>query len=392
MGLRRNKWKSICNLLLATYAAVGAAISLAIAVLKPSYGTWISPNGGRLTPATSDMLFSLFAKSIEIASSGVYVHFLGQFLTRRSLQRGISITDMTLREWLSQPAEIIFHWGNIKYAGTTILGSTSFLAAAAVYFFTTASNSLVSPHIASGKWESTQLYGNVQQDFGNNIMLKQNCWAPLDSKLDTLNPGESCVNVLAAGISNQDLNNYMKTWSGLLGPRNITQNFNSRPPPTSSILGDTSVTGSWVQIWSSNVTFNFAKWGRVVNNITLSMPHPVVSYASADPKNDLPQADPGSAFGGISVKASVLSPSTNTLCVNMQQSEVEPLVYVEWPNARVNTSTPIADHKNAAQDWEKDIPADMASLQNNISQTGVESIFQWGPVYNNRFPPVFPQV
>jgi hypothetical protein len=382
----KTDWRSIGNLLLAIYATLSSAISLAIAIWQPRYGTWISPTG-RLTPSTANLLFSLFAKSIEIASSGVYINFLGQFLTRRFLQsRGITLPDIAVREWVHQPGFVICDWENLKHASTTVLGFTSLLAAVAIYFFTTASNSLVSPHLALGNWGSTQFSGNVQQNFGNVIVLKKECWAGIDARLDGQNIGESCANVLASGLANQDFNNYMKQWSqAVIGGSNTSSNLSNRPSASSSIFTDTKVQGSWVQESSSDISANFAMYGRVVNNITLSMPHPVVYYSA---QVEFPDPVKGSGFGEHTVKASVVSPTSNTLCVNMQQSEVAPLVYVEWPNARFTNST--NGHKIAANDWYKDVTANI-SLQSNISQTQVETIFKWGSVYN-RSPPVFPQV
>ncbi|TVY17838.1 hypothetical protein LARI1_G002684 [Lachnellula arida] len=380
----KTDWRSIANLLLAIYATLSSTLSLAIAVWQPRYGKWISPTG-HLTPSTADLLFSLFAKSIEIASSGVYINFLGQFLTRRSLRsRGMSLADIAVREWIIQPGLVIFQWENLKYATTTLLGFTSLLSAFAIYFFTTASNSLVSPHIALSKWESAQFLGQIQQNFGNLPVMKKECWAPIDAYLDSQNVGESCVNVLASGLSNQDFNEFMKEWSReVMGGDTDLSNLSSRPSPTSSIFTDTIVGGSWVQKSSSDISANFDKYGRVVNNITLSMPHPVVFYSA---QVEFPKPIRGTGFGEHTIRASVVSPTSNTLCVNMKKSEVAPLVYVEWPNARFNLS----DYgRTAASDWVKDIPANI-SLQSNISQTYVEDIFRWGSVYN-RGPPVFPQ-
>lgn len=382
----KTDWRSIINLLLAIYATLFSAISLAIAIWRPRYGKFISPTGS-LIPSTADLLFSLFAKSIEIVSSGVYINFLGQFFTRRSLRsRGISLADIAVREWLVQPGFVIFEWGNLKYAATTALGFFSLLAAIAIYFFTTASNSLVSPHLALGNWESTQFFGQVQQNFGNVLVLKKDCWAPTDSLLDGQDIGESCVNVLASGLASQDFNNYMKAWAtkAMNDGGNATTDFSNRPMASSSIFTDTKTTGNWIPSTSS-MSDNFVKYGRVVNNITLSMPHPVVYYSAAV---EFPQLIKGTGFGEHSLTASVVSPTSNTLCVNMQKSEVAPLVYVEWPNARFNTST--TGNKIAADDWTVDVPAN-TSLSANITQTNVGAIFKWGSLYNRK-PPVFQQV
>jgi hypothetical protein len=335
-----------------------------------------------VAPSTADLLFSLLAKSIEIASAALYLNFLGQFLTRRSFRsQGISLADIAVREWLVQPV-VIWDWENLKYATTTVLGFASLLAAIAIYFFTAASNSLVSPHLAMGKWESTQFSGQVRMNFGNLPVMKNECWAPIDARLDSQNIGESCVNILASGLANQDFNNFMKSWKEMDEPSN--QAF--RPTATSSIFTDTRTQGTWVHESSSNISSNFAKYGRIVNNATLSMPHPVVFYST---QLEFPMPVRGTGFGEHSLKASVVSPTSNTLCVNMQPSEIAPLIYVEWPNARVSVDD--TGSKTAAKDWQNDVPADIALLQSNVSMTQVDSIFRWGSAYNRSFP-IFPRV
>jgi len=335
-----------------------------------------------VAPSTADLLFSLIAKSIEIASAALYLNFLGQFLTRRSFRaRGISLAEIAVREWLVQPV-VIWNWENFKYATTTVLGSGSLLTAVSIYFFTAASNSLVSPHLAMGKWESTQFSGKVRMNFGNNVVLKNECWAPIDADLDGQNIGESCVNILASGLANQDFNNFMKDWRDAKPSSNLA----IRPGATSSIFTDTRTEGTWVQSSTSDISANFAKYGRVVNNITLSMPHPVVYYSTGF---EFPMPIRGTGFGEHTLKASVVSPTSNTLCVNMQPSELAPLIYVEWPNARFKLDE--GGHKIALNDWERDVPTDRSILQSNVSMTQVDSIFKWGSEYNRSFP-VFARV
>ncbi|CAG8959736.1 hypothetical protein HYFRA_00001642 [Hymenoscyphus fraxineus] len=380
-------WRSIGNLLLAVYATVLSGISLAIAVWQPQYGKWISPNG-LIIPSTADLLFSIIAKSIEIASVGLYMTFLGQCLTKRCLRsRGIGLPDIAVREWLLQPGFVIWSLENLKYASTTLLGFNSFLTAIAVFFFTVASNSLVSPHITLGNWESTQFYGEARQNFGNSVIIKEECWAPINARFDQKDVGESCMNVLASGLALQDLNNYMKEWAILAKDHNNATDFN-RPVATSSIFTDTRTSGSWVEKSTHNISADYATYGRVVNNITLSMPHPVVYYSV---RKEFPMAKKGSGFGEHTMKASVVSPTSNTMCVNMNRTEVAPLVYVEWPRAQltiINTDGIMS--KVAAKDWDKDLYVNLTKYESNITATNVGSIFKWGSKYN-RQPPIFPQ-
>ncbi|CAG8983046.1 hypothetical protein HYALB_00006074 [Hymenoscyphus albidus] len=372
-------WRSIGNLLLAVYATVLSGVSLAIAVWQPRYGKWISPNGP-IIPSTADLLFSIIAKSIEIASVGLYMTFLGQCLTKRCLRsRGIGLPDIAVREWLLQPGFVIWSLENLKYASTTLLGFNSFLTAIAVFFFTVASNSLVSPHITLGNWESTQFYGEARQNFGNSVIIKEECWAPINARLDNQDVGESCMNVLASGLALQDLNNYMKEWAGRAKDNKNTTD-SDRPVATSSIFTDTRTSGRWVEKSTPNISANFDTYGRVVNNVTLSMPHPVVYYSV---RKEFPKAKKGSGLGEYTMKASVLSPTSNTMCVNMNRSEAAPLVYLEWPGPHITPGV-------ARRGWDKDLYGNHTNYKSNITATHVGSIFKWGSKYD-RQPPIFPQ-
>lgn len=84
---------------------------------------------------------------------------------------------------------------------------------------------------------------------------------------------------------------------------------------------------SWIDTKYSDVAANFATHGRIVNNVTLAMPHPGVYAAATDPNNNILQPDELVGLGQYSVRASVVSPALNVMCVNMATEELAPLVY-----------------------------------------------------------------
>ncbi len=135
---------SITILVLAVYSTVFSGIWLGLAIRKPRYGRWITSNS-RFPPSTASLVSAAIAKSIELSFVTVFVALLGQILSRRAFakrSKGISIADMTMRAWIMQPGTLITHWHTIRYAGPTILGVISLLAALIAMLYTTASDAL----------------------------------------------------------------------------------------------------------------------------------------------------------------------------------------------------------------------------------------------------------
>lgn len=69
----------------------------------------------------------------------------------------------------------------------------------------------------------------------------------------------------------------------------------------------------------------------------------------------------------------------------MNASELDPLVYTSWPDART-TDTKVPGRKIGLLDWQEDIP--VADKKNWLNKTAVDDIFRWGSKYG-RWPPAF---
>ena len=141
---RRTSWLSLSILFLAFYSTAFSGIYLVVAFVEPRFGRKIGHDGG-MSPSTASILSAFFAKTIELSFVTVFVAFLGQVLSRRSLSKkstGISIADMSMRSWIMQPGTMITHWENIKYSGLTFLGVISLTAAFMGMLYTTAAETL----------------------------------------------------------------------------------------------------------------------------------------------------------------------------------------------------------------------------------------------------------
>lgn len=196
----RKNWLSVSILILSVYSTVFSGLYLVVALMQPRYGKSIM-SGGKLTPETASVLFALFAKTIELSFVSVFVAFLGQVLSRRSLiklSRGVTVAELTMRNWVIQPAFMITHWETLRHTGLTFLGLLTLTNAFVAMFYTTASDSLVSPHLKFGHWKEQEMVGLVETAYAVPNYVNTLCHNPIAS-MDPVYAGTTCLAVLHAG-------------------------------------------------------------------------------------------------------------------------------------------------------------------------------------------------
>lgn len=156
----------------------------------------------------------------------------------------------------------------------------------------------------------------------------------------------------------------------------------------SMLYDNVTVYGTWIETQYSDVSASYDRWSRIVNNVSLAMPHPgVYTAAINESMNRILQPSDLDGTGSYNVTGSVVSPAVNVLCVNMDKDELAPLVYTAWPHANTTTTGIDDQFKAAATDWDTtDVP--VYSDTEWLNSTVVDDIFRWGEKYNRR-PPVF---
>jgi hypothetical protein len=238
-----------------------------------------------------------------------------------------------------QPGFMITHWHHLKHAALSLLGLITLTAAVVSTFYTTASDTLVSPKLKYGRPEDRTMVGVVKSSYANPIYIASQCQTPITLAED-VNAGDTCLAVEHSGQSFHNALAYLTTWQNFTsGGATAPLNLADRPLPVGILYDNTTVTGSWVETEHSNITVGLAEHNRVINNITMAMPHAGVLAASHDPVNGILQPEDLAGVGEYNVRAAVVSPTVNILCVNMNKTELEPLIYVDWPNADFNIST-----------------------------------------------------
>ncbi|OAA79859.1 hypothetical protein LEL_03345 [Akanthomyces lecanii RCEF 1005] len=385
-------WLTKVVIFLSLYSTVMSGIWLFVAIVQPRWGRRISSRMG-MGPSTATVLTAFLSKTIELSFVTTFITFLGQILSRRAISqgsRGTTLAEMSMRSWVIQPGSLATHSGMLRFAGFSILGILSLLATLVAAFYTTASDAMVAPKLKYGHWEHKPMSGYVRSSYANSDYVKLLCPDILEPEVGGNDNTIACTAVIISGESYRNLQNFMGIWNTInTNGTTLIHDIKHRPAGVASLNGNTTLYGSWIETEHSDVAAHFEKTGRIINNVTLAMPHPGVAAAATSPLNGILQPEDLSGLGEYAVKAGVVSPAVNVLCVNMAQDELKPLVYTEWPNAKTNW-TGVGLQKQGWQNWTDEVPKhpDSRGNDNYFNRTVVDDIFHWGPTYQRR-PPVF---
>lgn len=234
----------------------------------------------------------------------------------------------------------------------------------------------VSPKLKMSPQETTVVWGKVSASFANTNYLAQHCDTPVTNSMDIEARNTTCLQMEHAGTAYHNYKQWISGWADRVASgKDLSSKLASRPPPSGSIWDNTTVTGSWTEM--QDITELSKKYNRMVNNITMAMPHGGVPAAAMDATNGIRQPHDASGEGKYNLEASVPSPAVNVLCVGATRAELLPLIYAEWPNTHFNASS---YNPSPAQDIPK--------TPSWLNSTALDPIFGWGPKYGQR-PPVF---
>ncbi|KAJ9605244.1 hypothetical protein H2200_009901 [Cladophialophora chaetospira] len=327
-------WWTISVLALAVYSTVFSGVFLGIAFAKPRWGENIGTDG-HITFSNATLLSALMSKTVELSFVTIFVALLGQMLSRRAFAKenknsGISIAEMTMRSWVMQPGTLITNWIAVRYAASTVVGVLVLISALAATFYTTAAEALVAPKPKFGSLKHRVLYGQVAASYANAPYLAQTCQSPI--KPGTIDPvlgydvdGDTCLQIDYAGQSYHNLKSFLVDWSERLdvGNRSDDQtSINERPAPISTLFDNTTLLGQWITPSHENFTADSYKYQRLVQNVTLAMPHANLFNAARDPKNHILQPEDLQGNGEYFIQAAIPAPTINVLCAGLNETEV----------------------------------------------------------------------
>ncbi|KAI8959863.1 hypothetical protein F5Y11DRAFT_331774 [Daldinia sp. FL1419] len=388
--IKHRSWPYVILTSMSVYSTLLSGLWFVTSIYQPRYGKGISSSEGwKISPSTANLICTLAAKTIEISFVTVYVALLGQILTRRAFvkrAKGITLAEMTMRNWVIQPGSLLTYWEGVPYAAVTLLGLISLLATLCSLFYTTASDAMVSPKLMFGRWENRELEGLVKASYANPFYVQKACATPIDLNLDPKSAAPSCLDVQYSGQSYHNLLTFMNEWQTIRDSKHGTMDsLDLRPVGRHILFDNTTMVSSWIETDSANPELHLETYGRIVNNVTLAMPHAGVYLAATDPRNDILQPEDLGGVGEYSIRASVASPAVNVMCANIGHDDLAPLIYTTWPGARTE-GTEIPGQRIGVEDWFNDVPPPADNQW--LNRTVVDDLFRWGPSYHRR-PPVF---
>ncbi|KAG6044761.1 hypothetical protein E4U39_003036 [Claviceps sp. Clav50 group G5] len=377
-------WITAIILILSIYSTVMSVIWLVVSINQPTWGHTISTKA-KLQPSTATLITALLAKTIELSFVTVFITLLGQFITRKSFRKrnrgGMTLAEITMRNWILQPGSLVTHYETVPYAGLTPLGVLTLIATMTSMLYTTASDAMVSPKLMNTGWENRSLSGPVASSYANVQYQTNTCPDMFASIPRVMDNDIACMQIQFAGQSHRNLFSFMSTWADIKANGTSKVQLKDRPVGRHLLYENITMTATWIDTDYGNVTANFEQYERIVNNVTMAMPHPGVYAAATAPENNIMQPADLAGVGEYAILAGVVSPTVNVMCVNLDREELAPLVYTEWPNNNSSLSQ--------TEEWQESVPR--ISNSEYLNRTVVDEIFRWGPKFDRR-PPVFPLI
>jgi hypothetical protein len=363
--------------------SVSTALSAVFVVLASKgqrYGDYIGNNPDATLSISAAILWtSVVAKTIELTFVTGFVAFLGQVLSRRALvetnSRGVTLSELTIWRWVVQPGTLVAQPEIAKYTGMSALGILTLLGTILSTLYVTAATALVQPISQQSDWRARSMCGSVQTDFANINYMEKLCPTP---DLDRQYGDSNCMQIDNAGKSYYNLAQYIARWADRVKAGEIFPTIQENRPAWIGIpYVNTTVVPQWVNVIDTAEASK--KYQRVINNVTLALPHVGVANAARDKRNIMPQSEMSDTIEAYSLWASVPSPLINVLCVHLNQTELQPIVYEAWPNSEVVNFTT----------WNT-IPG-IRDNATTINRTVVDEIFGWDPndTTTRHWPPVF---
>jgi hypothetical protein len=376
----RFTWLNVAIIFISSVSTALSAVFVVLASRGQRYGEYIGNNSEATLSISAAILWtSVVAKTIELSFVTGFVAFLGQVLSRRALVgssgRGVTLSELTMWRWVVQPGTLVAQSEIARYSGLSTFGILTLLSTVLSTLYVTAATALVQPVSKQSDWRTKAMVGSVQTDFANINYIMGHCANPT---LDKEYGGSTCMQIDNAGKSFYNLAQFLANWDDVVkAGRNVSTNQEHRPTWIGIPYVNTTVIPQWVHVIDTAEVSR--RYQRVINNVSLALPHVGVSNAARDKRNYMPQSETSDSIEGYSLWASVPSPVMKVLCVHMNRTELEPIVYDAWPNNEVVNLTSWGNYGGIR---------DNATTTN---RTVVDELFGWTADEDStlNYPPVF---
>jgi len=269
---------------------------------------------------------------------------------------------------------MLTQWEGVRYAGISVLGIISLLGAICAMLYTSAATALVQPQLKWPEWSPKTMQGLVKTQFANPAYIEQNCQTPISVGYDPNDAGTTCIQIEHAAAGYHNYFAYLGTWAAINDNATGSTDLAQRPKGFATLTDTTTIAAPWIE--RTNVTELYLKDfpGKIINNVSMAMPHPGVIQAAIDAKNNIMQPADLEGLGSYNIRASVPSPVVHVLCVTMNKTTLKPFVRDLWDDA-----------KNASLRRQQ-----LDHTDPYLGGTDFDDVFQWGTAYGSaKWPPIF---
>ncbi|KAH7076869.1 hypothetical protein BKA63DRAFT_532913 [Paraphoma chrysanthemicola] len=372
-----------------------AALFVTLAVKRQRYGSLIGNElDSKITISTAILLTSVLAKTIELTFVTAFVAFLGQVISRKAFLQssghGVTLSELTMWRWVVQPGTLFQQSEIARYAGFSFLGVLTLLSTVLSTLYVTAATALVQPIPKESEWHSKVMTGFVNSDFASLRHIQDSCKLPIASGIDDTYLSTTCMQISHAARSMYNEQSFLTTWSELLESGNNTSDQEQRPAVVGLQYENATVVPQWVNVINTTEVSDLHQ--RVVNNVTLAIPHIGVVDVIHNQRNRMPRSESSNSIGPYSLWASVPSPMINVLCVHMTEKELEPIVFSSWPlNKTINADNWFTTGNFTT--WKTSTTSRDMDMATTTNKTVVDDIFEWYKKDTKTmldYPPVFP--
>jgi len=136
------------------------------------------------------------------------------------------------------------------------------------------------------------MQGRVQTQFSNPTYMAKQCATPIRN--DEVVSGTTCLQIEHAAQGYHNYQRYINFWSDIRRWGNGTKDIKLRPQGFGLLHENTSITADWINSVDVAKTTNENE-GRIINNVSLAMPHAGIFQAAREPRNGILQ--PEVSFG-----------------------------------------------------------------------------------------------
>ena len=152
---------------------------------------------------------------------------------------------------------------------------------------------VVQPQLRLPPWEHTVLAGEVAGDFSSTLQANTTCLTEWPDVGDTQWGGSTCLAVKWSSLCGSNFVSYMSAWDDDMARQNpppwMSDKISERLPIGAALDNNITVTTTW--LGDHDIEAASKKAGRIVNNITIAVPHRGVPSAARNTENDLLQPE-----------------------------------------------------------------------------------------------------